>query len=138
MNKYVKEFLHRGLIFSGFGPIIMAIIYAILQKTIDNFSLTGNQVCISIISIYILAFIQAGSSVFNQIDSWPIAKSLLFHFSTLYIAYVLCYLINSWIPFVPEIIAIFTAIFIVGYFAIWLIVYFAVKTTSKKMNQKLI
>ena len=31
MNKYLKEFFHRGLIFGGFGPIILGIVFAILK-----------------------------------------------------------------------------------------------------------
>ena len=73
MNKYFKEFLHRGLCFSGFGPIILAIIYFILSKTVDGFALNASQVLIGTVSIYLLAFIQAGASVFNQIEGWPIS-----------------------------------------------------------------
>ena len=135
MNKYVKEFLHRGLIFGGFGPIIMGIIYAILQNTINGFTLSGNEVLIAIVSIYILAFLQAGASVFNQIEHWSMAKSLGFHFLTIYIAYVCCYLINSWIPFNINAILIFTAIFAVSYFIIWLTVYISVRIISKKLNK---
>ena len=111
MNKYVKEFLHRGLIFGGFGPIILGIIYAILQKTESNFSLNGTQVLIAIISIYAIAFVQAGASVFNQIESCSLPKSLICHFSCIYIAYLLCYLANTWIPFKSEILLLFTLIF---------------------------
>ena len=32
MKKYVSDFFRRGLISCGFGPIILAIIYLILQK----------------------------------------------------------------------------------------------------------
>lgn len=137
MNRYIKEFFHRGLIFGGFGPIIMGIIYAILQKTPPDFSLSGSEVCLAIISIYILAFIQAGASVFNQIEHWPITKSLFFHFGSLYLAYVICYLLNSWIPFKAEVVIIFTAVFIGIYFAVWLTVYFSVKTAEKRLNRKL-
>lgn len=137
MNRYIKEFFHRGLIFGGFGPIIMGIIYAILQKTVPDFSLSGSEVCLAIISIYILAFIQAGASVFNQIEHWPITKSLFFHFGSLYLAYVICYLLNSWIPFKSEVVIIFTAVFIGIYFAVWLTVYFSVKTAEKRLNRKL-
>ena len=137
MSKYVKEFFHRGLIFGGFGPIILGIIYLIISKTVESFSLSAEEVLLGIISIYILAFIQAGASVFNQIEEWPIPKSLLFHFLTIYLAYALCYILNSWIPFVPEVLLIFTAIFVVGYFVIWIIVYMCVKAASKKMNKKL-
>ena len=137
MSKYVKEFFHRGLIFGGFGPIILGIIYLIISKTVESFSLSAKEVLLGIVSIYILAFIQAGASVFNQIEEWPIPKSLLFHFLSIYLAYALCYILNSWIPFVPEVLLIFTAIFVVGYFVIWIIVYMCVKAASKKMNKKL-
>ena len=137
MNVYFKKFLLRGLVFGGFGPIILGIIYAILQSTVNGFSLTGGEVLLGIVSTYILAFAQAGASVFNQIEEWPIAKSLLCHFSLIYVAYSLCYILNTWIPFVPEVLVIFTAIFIVAYFVIWFTVYLCVKAASKKINAKL-
>ena len=39
MNKYLKIFLHRGLIFGGFGPIVVGIVYFILGQTLEGFSL---------------------------------------------------------------------------------------------------
>lgn len=137
MNLYLKSFLHRGLIFGGFGPIILGIVYAILSATIDGFSLHGWQVCLAIVSTYLLAFVQAGASVFNQIESWPIAKSLLFHLGSIYVAYVLCYLVNSWIPFEPLFILFFTGIFLLVYFAIWITVYLIVRKTSERMTKGL-
>lgn len=137
MNKYFKEFLHRGLMFGGFGPVIVSIIYAILEGTLSDFSLGGVEVLTAIVSTYLLAFVQAGASVFNQIEHWPIAKSLFCHFSLLYLAYVGAYLLNSWIPFEPMVIVIFTAIFVVCYFVIWLSVYLAVKATGKRLNARL-
>lgn len=137
MNKYLKQFLHRGLIFGGFGPIILAIIYFILSKTVNDFSLTAGQLLLGTVSIYILAFVQAGATVFNQIEDWPITKSLLFHFGSLYAAYVLCYLVNSWIPFEPMVILFFTLIFIAIFFTVWLTVFLSVKAFSKKANERL-
>lgn len=137
MNKYVKDFFHRGLIFGGFGPVIIGIVYMILQKTLSDFSLGGGEVCLAIVSTYLLAFVQAGASVFNQIESWSVPKSLFFHFASIYAAYVLCYLANTWIPRRIEVILIFTAIFVVAYFIIWTAVYLAVRSVSKKMNAKL-
>ena len=137
MNKYLKSFLIRGFAFSGLGPIVLGIVYAVLSNTLTNFSLSGEQVCLGILSTYILVFLQAGATIFNQIDEWPVAKSLLCHFLTIYIAYLLCYLINTWIPFEPMILLIFTVIFVVLYFVIWLIVYISIKSISKKINSKL-
>ena len=137
MNKYVKEFFHRGLMFSGFGPIILGIVYFILSKTINNFTLSGGEVLSGIISTYLLAFVQAGATVFNQIENWGISKSLLCHLLILYVAYSLCYVANTWIPFEPKVLLIFTVIFMAFYFIVWGIVYSIVKTTSKNLNAKL-
>ncbi|MBQ6947558.1 MAG: DUF3021 domain-containing protein [Clostridia bacterium] len=134
MNKYLKAFLHRGLMFGGFGPIIVGVIYAILQHSVDDFSLSGTQVLVATVSVYLLTFIQAGASVFNQIEEWSLPKSLLCHFGLLYLAYVGCYLLNSWIPFEPKVVAIFTAIFVGGYFLIWIVVYFSVRAAERKLN----
>jgi hypothetical protein len=137
MNNYTKEFLHRGSIFGGFGPIILGIVFCVLDATVDSFTLTGAQVLLGVVSTYLLAFVQAGASVFNQIEHWPLPKSLLCHFGMLYAAYSLCYLVNSWIPFEPMVLVIFTAIFVVGYFLIWGIVYLCVRAASRKMNEKI-
>ena len=138
MNTYLKEFLHRGLIFGGFGPIIVGIIFAVIEKTTVGFSLGGSEILLAIISTYLLAFLQAGASVFNQIEHWPLPKSLFFHFATIYLAYTACYLANTWIPFEPMVILIFTAVFIVIYFIIWITVYKLVKGHSRKLNKKLL
>ncbi len=137
MNRYLKDFLHRGLVFGGFGPIVLGIIYAILEKTVENFSLDGVQILTAIVSAYLLAFVQAGVSVFNQIESWSVPKALFCHLSLLYLAYVTCYLVNSWIPFDATVLIIFTAIFLAVYFVIWITVFVSVKLVSRKLNAKL-
>ena len=136
-NKYLKQFFHRGLIFGGFGPIILGIVYLVLSFCIEDFSVSGINAFTAIVSIYFLAFIQAGCSVFNQIEHWSVPRSTFFHFSIIYVAYVLCYLINSWIPFEPLVLLIFTAIFVLGYFVVWLTVILVIKSTVKKLNSKL-
>jgi len=137
MNKYLKVFVHRGLIFGGFGPVIVGIVFAILGATLVDFHIDGWQILLAIVSTYILAFVQAGASVFNQIEHWSIAKSLGLHFLTLYIVYSLCYVVNSWIPFEPTVLIVFTAIFAAVYFAVWLTVYSIVRATEKKLNKSL-
>ena len=137
MNKYLKEFLHRGLIFSGFGPVVLGIILCIVSKTVDDFSISGEQILLGIASTYILAFVQAGATVFNQIEHWSTPKSLFCHFGMLYVVYVMSYILNSWIPFEWGVIGVFTAIFVAVFFTVWFTVYFIVKATSKKLNAKL-
>ena len=137
MNKYLKEFFHRGLTFSGFGPIILGVIYFVLQYNVKNFSLDGGQVFTAIISTYLLAFVQAGASVLNQIETrYPLLMTGA-HLSVLYASTLGAYLVNSWIPFRTEALVIFTAVFALGYAVIWLTVYISVKTVSRKMNGKL-
>lgn len=137
MNKYVKEFFHRGLIFGGFGPVILGIIYMIISKTVPGFSLNAEEVLLGIVSIYLLAFVQAGATVFNQIEEWSLPKSVFCHFLSLYAVYVLCYIVNTWIPFDPKVILIFTLIFAGVFFVIWFTVYFCVKATSEKFNKRI-
>ena len=136
-NKYVLQFLHRGAIFGGFGPIIMGVVYMLLSLSIENFSLSGTEMLLATLSTYLLAFLQAGASVFNQIEHWPLSKSLFFHFSTLYLAYVLCYIVNSWIPFEPLVLGIFTLAFVLTYLVIYLTVVLTVKAIGKRFNQQL-
>ena len=133
----VMEFFHRGLIFGGFGPIVMGIVYLILHRTMDDFTLGGDEVFLSIVSVYLLAFVHAGASVFNQLEHWPVAKSTLCHFSILYVAYALCYLLNSWLPFDLAVLGIFTAIFAGAYLIIWLTVYISMKVYEKRLNRNL-
>ena len=137
MNPYTKEFLHRGLMFGGFGPSIMGVIYWILSYSIPDVALTGGQVCLALISVYLVAFVQAGASVFNQIDHWPLAKSLFFHFFSLYAVYTLAYLINRWIPFHTTVLLIFTAVFALTYAVIYLTVVIIVRLTEQRLNKKL-
>lgn len=123
--------------FGGFGPVVVGIVYMIISKAETNFSLSASEVFLATVSSYLLAFLQAGATVFNQIEHWSLPKSLLCHFATLYLAYSLCYVVNTWIPFEPIVLLFFSAIFVVVYFVIWLTVYFCVKNTSKKFNDKI-
>lgn len=123
--------------FSGFGPIILGIIFFILSKTLDDFNVNATQILLGIISTYLIAFVQAGASVFNQIEHWPLPKSLFCHFGMLYSVYVTFYVINSWIPFEWGVIGMFTAIFVIIYFTVWFTVYFIAKATGKKLNATL-
>ncbi len=136
MKKYLLEFIKRGLIFGGFGPIVLGVIYYIISLYIEV-NLGAFEVLIGIISTYLLAFIQAGASIFNQIEHWGALKSIAVHLSFIYLAYLGCYLLNSWIPFDWNVVLIFTLVFLLTYFVIWFIVYFIVKNTTKKLNSKL-
>lgn len=137
MNYYVKEYIKRGLIFSGLGPVVAGIVYMIIEKSGIDLKLSGTEVLLAIISTYVMAFVQAGASTFNAIESWGKAKALFFQMSSIYVVYICGYLINRWIPFDWVIILIFTISFIVCYLIVWFTVYFIVRKETKKLNEKL-
>ena len=137
MNCYVKSFLHRGLIFGGFGPIILGIVFVLIERGGVSLSLSADDVLLGVASMYLLAFVQAGASVFNQIEHWPITRCVLVHFSTLFVTYSLVYVVNAWIPFDPAVLLIFCLVFILIYFTVWLTVYFSTKAYTKKLNAKI-
>ena len=137
MNEYVRKFLRRGLVFGGFGPVVMGIVFLILGETLEDFYIEGWQICLAVVSTYLLAFCHAGASVFNQIEGWPLAKSLAIHFTTLYVAYVTTYMVNTWISFEPVAILIFTGAFIGIYAMTWGVVVISIKSVERKLNKKL-
>ena len=63
MKKTVLEFVRRGLTACGFGPMILAILYLILQRTAGLETLTVHEVCLGIVSLSVLAFIAGGETV---------------------------------------------------------------------------
>ena len=137
MNPYVRSYLHRGLIFGGFGPIVAGIVYVFIELSGTALNLTGWEVLLAIVSTYVMAFVHAGSSVFNDVEKWGKAKSILCQMSSIYAVYMVGYLINRWIPLDYRVILIFTGSFIGGYLIIWFTVYFIMKKNTDKLNEKL-
>lgn len=130
--KYLKEYLLRGLLFSGFGPIIYGIIVLIINQ-----KMTPKEIFLGIISTYIIAFVHAGSSIFPQIEKLPKVGALFIELFSLYITYTFFYLINGWLKFKLSIFLIYTTIFIGGFLLIWLIIFILTKREVKKLNQSL-
>ena len=137
MNKHLKNFLHRGLIFGGLGPIILGIIFLCIDLGGTDLNLGGGDVLLAIVSTYLIAFVQAGASVFNQIEEWPITKSLLCHFSSIFAVYSFAYIVHAWIPFEPLVLLIFCLIFALIYFTVWITVYLCVRAHTKRLNSRL-
>lgn len=137
MRKFVLEFLRRGFVAAGIGPIILAILYLILQQTAAVETLSVNQVCIGIFSITALAFIAGGMNAIYQIERLPLMVAILIHGSVLYISYLGTYLLNDWLDWGVMPIVVFSAIFVVGYVVIWAIIYSIIKRNTKKLNEML-
>ena len=137
MKRLVSEFLRRGLIACGLGPIVLAIVYWILQQTAAVETLTVNQVCIGIFSLSALAFIAGGMNVIYQIERLPLMVAILIHGGVLYISYLATYLLNGWLEWGVTPILVFSGIFVVGYFAVWAIIYSIIKRNTEKLNEVL-
>ena len=137
MKKFVLEFLRRGLIASGISPIVLAIVYLILQQTAAVETLSVNQVCIGIFSITALAFIAGGMNAIYQIERLPLMVAILVHGGVLYISYLGTYLLNNWLDFGVLPIVVFSAIFVVGYIVIWAIIYSIIRRNTAKLNKML-
>ena len=137
MKRFVLDFLRRGAIASGIGPIVWAIIYMILQQVAEVEILTVNQVCIGIVSLTALAFLAGGMNALYQIERLPLLMAILIHGSVLYVSYLGTYLINDWLDFGIIPIIVFSAIFVVGYIVIWAIIYSIIKRNTAKLNDML-
>ena len=135
MKKYIKDFLFRGLVAAGFGPLVLVILYLILQHHCLIQTLTVHEVCLGIISLFLLAFIAGGMNVIYQIEQLPLMLAILIHGSVLYISYLITYLVNSWLEWGSIPILVFTGIFILGYLAIWAVIYTTTKRNTEKLNK---
>lgn len=134
MKKFIFDFVQRGLAAAGFGPVVLAIIYLILQQSGVVTTLTVNQVCTGIFSITALAFIAGGMNAVYQIERLPLVTAILIHGVVLYIGYLCTYLVNDWLKPDTTAIIIFSAIFAVGFFVIWAIIYSIIRRNTKKLN----
>ena len=137
MKKFILDFLHRGLLSCGTGPIFLAVLYLILHQTNSIETLTVNQVCVGIFSITTIAFIAGGINAIYQIERLPLMSAILIHGIILYIGYLGTYLINDWLDLGIIPIIIFSVSFIVGYIIMWAIIYTIIKTITARLNENL-
>jgi len=135
MKKYIFEFIRRGLCACGFGPLVLAVLYLILQNQASVEILTVNQVCIGIFSLSALAFIAGGLNVVYQVERLPLMVAILIHGGVLYFGYLGTYLLNDWLEWGITPILVFSGIFVLGYFAIWAIIYIMMKRKTEKINK---
>ena len=137
IGKYYKQFILRGLVAMGFGPIVLAIIYGILGVTGVIDSVAVGEMVLGVLTITALAFLTGAITVVYQIEEIGLSKAITAHGIILYLAYAVVYLTNKWlaegiIPFL-----VFTAIFVVGYAIVWVVVYFITKKNTDRINKKL-
>ena len=135
MKKYVLEFVKRGLMAASGGPLILAIIYGVLEATKTVTVLTPGEACMGIVSITVMAFIAAGITMIYQVESLPLPMAILIHGGVLYLDYLMIYLLNSWLP--GNAVGIFTIIFFAGFALVWLVIYLCIREKAKRLNEKM-
>ena len=135
MKNNIAEFFRRGLIACGFGPLILALLYLILQHCGALQTLTVNQVCIGIFSLSALAFIAGGMNVIYQVEQMPLMPAILIHGCVLYVSYLGTYLLNGWLEWGMTPILVFSLIFVLGYLAVWAVIYSVNKRNTAKLNE---
>lgn len=135
MKHIISEFFRRGLAAFGFGPIVLAVLYLVLQENAVIHTLTVREVCLGIFSLSALAFIAGGMNVIYQIEQLPLMVAIFVHGLVLYISYLVTYLINRWLEWGAMSVLVFSGIFIFGYFVIWVIIYAIIKRNTRKINE---
>ena len=135
--KIAKEFFRRGIAACGLGPIVLAILYLILQRNAVVESLTVNQVCVGIFSLSALAFIAGGMNAVYQIERLPLMAAVSIHGGVLYVSYLLTYLVNDWLDWGTAPVLVFTGIFVVGYLLIWAVIYSVIRKNTDRINEVL-
>lgn len=137
MKKHILDFLRRGLFTCGFGPLVLAAIYLVLQGTIDLSLLSVNEAVTGILSLYALAFIAGGMNFIYQIERLPLMVAILIHGAVLYVSYLCTYLLNSWLEWNVISLLVFTGIFVIGYVIIWAIICSIIRKNTEKINSGL-
>ena len=137
MKRHLLEFFRRGLLACGFGPLVLAVLYLILQRQLDVRTLPVSQVCLGIVSLSVLAFMAGGMNVIYQFERLPLAAAILIHGSVLYTGYLGTYLLNGWLAAGAAPIMVFSVIFVLGYLAVWAVIYGVTKRRTAKLNARL-
>jgi len=137
MKTIVRDFFHRGFSVCGLGPLALAVLYLILRQNGVIDLLSAKEVSIGIFSLSALAFLAGGINVLYQIERLPLMVAILIHGVVLYVGYLATYLLNGWLEWGRLPILVFTAIFVVGYFLIWIIIYAVIRKRTAKLNRML-
>ena len=137
MKRNVFVFVRRGLVACGFGPMVLAALYLLLQRQGVLHTLTVNEACLGIVSLSVLAFIAGGMNVIYQVERLPLMAAILIHGGVLYASYLGTYLINGWLTWGMTPILAFSAIFAIGYLAVWAVIYAVTKKNTARLNEAL-
>ena len=137
MKKHILDFIRRGAAACGLGPLVLAVLYIVLEQNGTLEILTVRQVCVGIFSLSALAFIAGGMNAIYQIEQLPLLVAISIHGAVLYLSYLATYLINGWLEWGSAPVLVFTGIFVVGFIGIWVVICSIIRKNTNKVNQML-
>ena len=137
MKQFIKNFIHRGALFCGLGPVILAIVYIFLSASGTVKNVPVSTYIQEIFTSTLMAFIAAGISAVYTVDKLALPLAGLIQGSVLLLDYLSIYLLNDWLKPDLTTIVIFVVIFVAGFAAIWLIIYKNVQRQIKKLNENI-
>jgi len=70
-----------------------------------------------------------------QLERLPLMAAILIHGIVLYSGYLATFLLNDWLEWGAMPIGVFSAVFVVGYIVIWVIIYTIIKRNTTKLNE---
>ncbi|MBQ5711421.1 MAG: DUF3021 domain-containing protein [Oscillospiraceae bacterium] len=135
MKKHVLRLLRRGFAACGIGPMVLAVLYLILDHQGVLQTLTVDQVTTGIFSLTTLAFIAGGMNAIYQIERLPLMAAISIHGGVLYVTYLATYLLNDWLEWGPLPVLVFTGIFVGGYLLIWAVIWSIIKKNTERINE---
>lgn len=133
MKGIVREFLKRGMLFAWGGPAVVAFVWLCLNQSGELTALSVGEAVLGVYSSTVLAFVAAGITVVYQMERLPKPIAGLIHMAVLYADYLVVYLLNGWIK--PQVVAVFSLIFILGFGTIWGAVYLTARRNVSRMNR---
>ena len=134
MKTHILDFVRRGLVASGFGPPVLAVLYLILHRRGLLETVTVTEVSTGIFSLWSLAFLAGGMNALYQIERLPLRVAIASHGGVLYSGYLATYLLNGWLEWGTAPILVFTGIFLLGYLAIWAVIYAVTRRNTARVN----
>ena len=135
MKRHILEFIRRGMMACGLGPLVLAVLYLILQHQGLVQTIKVSEICLGIVSLSALAFIAGGMNMIYQVEHLPLMAAISIHGAVLYIAYLVTYLVNGWLGRGITPLLLFSAIFILGFLLIWAGIYFITKRNTERLNK---
>ena len=134
MKKIISDFIVRGLIASGFGPLTLAVIYWCIKATDGLQAVSVDEMCLGIVTVSALAFTVGAAGGIFRIERLPLGGAILIHGAVLYAGYLAVYLVNGWLLRGRKDVFFFSLIFFSLYAVIWVLIYLVTRFKTARLN----